>query len=168
MNSATSCCKGKKVTDALKFLNNIELNEQLNIFENDLLNVIYSESPSKELHLVYLKGAMHCYKNEWYVKGAEICQIACTVLRTPMILTLLAKCLIKIGELETAESALNEANVMDIKNEEVWAYLTVVNIKMGNFGEAKVCYIRALEYGLQTEMKNEINTLFGKELDILI
>ncbi|KAE9536784.1 hypothetical protein AGLY_006846 [Aphis glycines] len=138
--------KYKKVTDALKFLNDIELNEQLDIFENDLLHIIYSEPPSKELHLIYLKGAMHCYKNEWYVKGAEICQIACTVLRTPMILTLLAKCLIQISEFETAESALNEANVMDIKNEEVWAYLTVVNIKMGNVSEAKVCYIRALEY----------------------
>ncbi|XP_027848014.2 uncharacterized protein LOC114127870 isoform X6 [Aphis gossypii] len=160
--------KYKKVTDALKFLNDIELNEQLDIFENDLLHIIYSEPPSKELHLIYLKGAIHCYKNEWYVKGAEICQIACTVLRTPMILTLLAKCLIQISEFETAESALNEANVMDIKNEEVWAYLTVVNIKMGNVSEAKVCYIRALECGLQTEMKNEINKLFGKELDILI
>jgi len=52
---------------------------------------------------------------------------------------------IQIGEFETAESALNEANVMDIKNEEVWAYLTVVNIKMRNANEAKVCYIRALE-----------------------
>jgi len=52
---------------------------------------------------------------------------------------------IQISEFETAESALNEANVMDIKNEEVWAYLTVVNIKMGNVSEAKVCYIRALE-----------------------
>lgn len=47
--------------------------------------------------------------------------------------------------MKTAESALDEANVMDIKNEEVWAYLTVVNIKMGNDDEAKVCYARALE-----------------------
>jgi len=86
----------KKVTDALKFLNDIELNERLDVFENDLLHIIFSEAPGKELHLVYLKGAMHCYKNKWYIKGAEICQIACTVLRTPMILILLAKCLIQV------------------------------------------------------------------------
>ncbi|KAL4091175.1 hypothetical protein QTP88_025912 [Uroleucon formosanum] len=160
--------KYKKVTDALKFLNDIELNEHLDIFENDLPHIIYSEAPREELHLVYLKAAMHCYKNKWYIKGVEICQIARTVLSTPMILILLAKCLIEIGELETAESALNEANVMDIKNEEVWAYLTVVNIKMGNADEAKVCYMRALECGLQTEKKNELNTLFGKDFDTLI
>ncbi|XP_022180108.1 cilia- and flagella-associated protein 70-like [Myzus persicae] len=146
--------KYKKVTDVLKFLNDIELNEQLDIFENDLLHIIYSETPCEELHLIYLKGAMHCYKNKFYIKGVEICQIACTVLRTPMILTLLAKCLIQIGELETAESALDEANVMDIKNEEVWAYLTVVNIKMGNADEAKMCYMRALEETIEQFLGN--------------
>jgi len=86
----------KKVTDTLKFLNDIELNEQLDIFENDLPQIIYSEAPCEELHLVYLKAAMHCYKNKWYIKGAEICQIARTVLNTPMILILLAKCLIEV------------------------------------------------------------------------
>lgn len=85
-----------KVTDVLKFLNDIELKERFDIFENDFEHVIYSGEPSEELHLVYLKGAMHCYKNKWYVKGAEICQIACSVLRTPMVLTLLAKCLIQV------------------------------------------------------------------------
>lgn len=86
----------KKVTDTLKFLNDIELKEPPDSFENDLVHIIYSEEPCEELHLVYLKGAMYCYKNKWYVKGAEICQIACSVLRTPMILTLLAKCLIQV------------------------------------------------------------------------
>jgi Flp pilus assembly protein TadD len=47
--------------------------------------------------------------------------------------------------LEAAEEALNEANLMDVKNEEVWAYLTIVNIRMGNADEAKVCYTQALE-----------------------
>lgn len=64
--------------------------------ENDWLYVIYAEVPRKELHLLYLKGAQHCYTTKLYAKGVEICQMAYNVLRTPMILTLLAKCLIEV------------------------------------------------------------------------
>lgn len=51
----------------------------------------------------------------------------------------------QMGEIEAAEEALNEANFMDIKNDEVWANLTVINVKMGNADEAKICYTKALE-----------------------
>lgn len=47
--------------------------------------------------------------------------------------------------MKSAECALDEANFMDTKNEEVWAYLTVVNHEMGNIKESKICYKRALE-----------------------
>jgi len=50
-----------------------------------------------------------------------------------------------MGELETAEDALNEANIMDVMNEDIWAYLTVVNIKLGYLDAAKVCYEEALK-----------------------
>lgn len=50
-----------------------------------------------------------------------------------------------MGDLETAEDALAKANVMDIKNEEIWEHLAVVNVKMGNVDEAKICYAQALK-----------------------
>lgn len=58
-----------------------------------------------------------------------------------------------MGEVETAENVLNEANAMDVRDEEVWAYLTVVNIEMGNIKVAKICYQEALKvYYLQITM----------------
>jgi len=55
-----------------------------------------------------------------------------------------------MGEVETAENVLNEANAVDVRDEEVWAYLTMVNIKMGNTKIAKICYQEALKvYHLQ-------------------
>lgn len=85
-----------KITGALRCLNHIELNEPLVVLENDLLDVKYAKKPCKELHLVYLKAALYCYNTGQYAKGANICQIACTVLRTPALYTLLAKCLIQV------------------------------------------------------------------------
>ncbi|VVC32793.1 Tetratricopeptide-like helical domain [Cinara cedri] len=153
----------KKIGNALKFLNYIELNGPPDVLEKVLSQVTDARTPpSDELHLVYLNCARYCYEHARYAKGAEICQIACAVVRTPMIFTLLAKCLIKIGEIEAAEVALNEANFMDVKNDEVWAYLTVVNVEMGNVDEAKVCYTKALECGLKPKMKKEIEILFRK------
>lgn len=92
----------KKVGDALNCLNCIQLKESPEVLENVLSQVVNAQTPpSKELHLVYLKYARYYYEDEHYVKAMEICQTACTVLRTPMILTLLAKCLIKVSTYDT-------------------------------------------------------------------
>lgn len=86
----------KKTTDVLECVNVLDLNKSQDILGNDGLYIIYTNVPCKELHLVYLKGALHCYTTKLYAKGVEICQIACNVRRTPMILTLLAKCSIEV------------------------------------------------------------------------
>lgn len=86
----------KTIFGVLECVNVLDLNESQDILENDWLYAIYTGVPCKELHLVYLKGALHCYTTKLYAKGVQICQIASNVRRTPMILILLAKCSIEV------------------------------------------------------------------------
>uniref|UniRef100_A0A2S2QDZ2 Uncharacterized protein n=1 Tax=Sipha flava TaxID=143950 RepID=A0A2S2QDZ2_9HEMI len=99
--------KYEKCFDALRYLNDIELNESMDVLKNYLLQVIHTEKPRKELHLVYLKCALRCYTNKWYARGTEICRIAGNVLRTPMVFTLLAKCLIEYGLKQEMKKEIN-------------------------------------------------------------
>ncbi|XP_050525850.1 uncharacterized protein LOC126896802 [Daktulosphaira vitifoliae] len=132
--------KNKKNVDALKCLNDIELKNQSCTLETFILSFDRVHNVTKEDHLIYLKSAQLYFREGFYTRAAEICLVACTVLRTPMLLCLLGKSLIKIGLVEIAKKVLSEANLMDNKNEEIWKELSLINIKLENTKQMNICY----------------------------
>ncbi|XP_050425337.1 uncharacterized protein LOC126836188 [Adelges cooleyi] len=149
----------KEAMDMLRCLNDIEMNNRIDTMEKYLLSINEIKNARKEHHLIYLKGAQYYFDKECYTRAAEICLVACTVLWTPMILILLGKSLLKIGEVEVSENALAEANVIDNKNGEIWAYLAMANFKLGNIRRAKLCYEKALMHGVKEKDTQEIDKL---------
>eukprot|EP00294_Goniomonas_avonlea_P015363 CAMPEP_0114552462 /NCGR_PEP_ID=MMETSP0114-20121206/7136_1 /TAXON_ID=31324 /ORGANISM="Goniomonas sp, Strain m" /LENGTH=1116 /DNA_ID=CAMNT_0001737337 /DNA_START=11 /DNA_END=3361 /DNA_ORIENTATION=+ len=55
-----------------------------------------------------------------------------------------------MAQYQEAEEALAEANIMDSHNPEVWGWLAILNLKVGQIQEADTAYREALKNGLQT------------------
>jgi tetratricopeptide (TPR) repeat protein len=69
----------------------------------------------------------------------------------------------RLGEYESAEEALNEANLLDIENPQVWGYLTVLCILMGRKNQALECLNEFIKTNFNDlELLEEIGDLFFK------
>lgn len=80
---------------------------------------------------------------------------------------------LRLGELNYAEDALSQANILDNLNPRVWAYMTVLCLTIGKERkvQAELCFREALKTELKdNEVLEEIGDLYVKEacLDLAI
>jgi tetratricopeptide (TPR) repeat protein len=69
----------------------------------------------------------------------------------------------RLGEYESAEESLNEANLLDIENPQVWGYLTILCILMERKNQALECLNEFIKGNYNDlEMLEEIGDLFFK------
>ena len=53
-----------------------------------------------------------------------------------------------------AEKSFNEANLLNYKDAETWAYLALINVEKKDRFAAKVCWAQAKLYGLKNVFEN--------------
>ena len=71
--------------------------------------------------------------------------------------------LMKLGEYASAEEALNEANLLDVENPTIWAYLCVYCIQVGRKYQAFECLNELMKMKLKdVKLLEEIGDLFSK------
>ena len=68
---------------------------------------------------------------------------------------------LRLGEYESAEEALNEANLLDIENSELWAYITILCLRTARKNQALECLneLEKCNYN-NIEILEEIGDLF--------
>ncbi len=74
--------------------------------------------------------------------------------------------LMKIGEYESAEEALNEANLLDVENPNIWAYLCIYSILVKRPFQAAECLNELMNFDFRdVDLLDEIAVSFCKNGD---
>ena len=83
-------------------------------------------------------------------EAISVLLFACSVYSSSTLFALLGVSLLRLDRLADAEEALVEANLLDYRNPEVWAYLSLLCLTSGPFRveEADKCLFQALRLGL--------------------
>eukprot|EP00794_Sanderia_malayensis_P017853 gene17853-19636_t len=118
------------------------------------------EVDAQDLHTLYLRLSMMYLKEEQFLKAKKMYLEACS--RRPSCISWLGAGVssYRLEQLPEAEMALNEANILDNQNHDVWAYLTLVCTKQKRFLEAEQCYKYALKTLLVlTRAKDKFRTI---------
>ncbi|XP_063286834.1 cilia- and flagella-associated protein 70 [Pelobates fuscus] len=115
---------------------------------------------ASEMHPVFLRlGSIYLEEGE-YEKAKNTYLMACK--RSPTCLSWLGVGIAcyRLDEMEEAEGALSEANVLNNHNPEVWGYLALICLKTGKQQEAEQCYKYTSKLNLQnTSLLAEIRQL---------
>jgi tetratricopeptide (TPR) repeat protein len=75
--------------------------------------------------------------------------------------------LMKLGEYQSAEEALNEANLLDVENPTIWAYLCIFCILVGRKSQAYECLNELMKMKMDdVKLLEEIADLLSKNGDL--
>ncbi|CAH8839727.1 unnamed protein product [Trichobilharzia szidati] len=116
--------------------------------------------PPKDQHSLFMRLGSIYLQEQKYLEAKDIYLRACK--HSPTCATWLGvgKACFRLGELENAEEALTEANYINNRNPEVWAYLSMVCLKTNRRTEAEQSFKYAIKTKLEdNELLNEIQAL---------
>lgn len=112
---------------------------------------------------VYMDLGYSFFKLEQWDEARKIFLKGCTVVPTSPALWLAAgMAYFYAGDLEHAELALVEGNVLDTANFKIWAYLTLVCLKAERHEEAEVSYQQGLKCIVDPELLITVAQGFAK------
>ncbi|KAL2623491.1 hypothetical protein R1flu_003696 [Riccia fluitans] len=102
---------------------------------------------------VYLEIGMAYFKLSEFDQARKTFLRGCTVKPTSPSLWLAAGIAYYfLGDMKHAELALVEGNVLDVQNFQIWAYLTLVCLRMGRVEEAENSFQQALKTSLDPQL----------------
>ncbi|EDO49095.1 predicted protein [Nematostella vectensis] len=106
---------------------------------------------ASDMHAIYLRLASIYLEKGQFQEAKSTFLKAC--MRSPSCVSWLGVGIAcyRLGELMEAEDALSEANILNNKDPEVWAYLSLVCLQTGRQLEAEQSY----KYGLKLNLKDE-------------
>uniref|UniRef100_A0A5K4ET78 Putative o-linked n-acetylglucosamine transferase, ogt n=1 Tax=Schistosoma mansoni TaxID=6183 RepID=A0A5K4ET78_SCHMA len=134
-----------------------DLNAARSCYERCLCLITW---PPKDQHILLLRLGSIYLQELKYKEAKDIYLRACK--NSPTCATWLGvgKACYRLEELENAEEALTEANYINNRNPEVWAYLSMICLKTNRRTEAEQSFKYCIKMKLNdTELLNEIHTL---------
>ena len=123
------------------------------------------------IHAIYLRLAtIYLEKDLRYEAAKETFLKLCK--RSPSCVTWLGAgvACYRLNALLDAEQALNEANILDNRNAEVWSYLSLVCLRQKRHLEGEQCYKYAVKLGLANQALKEeiIQTMVDTDFDMSV
>ncbi|CAH8290935.1 unnamed protein product [Schistosoma turkestanicum] len=134
-----------------------DLNAARSCYERCLALITW---PPKDQHILFVRLGSIYLQELKYKEAKDIYLRACK--NSPTCITWLGvgKACYRLGELENAEEAFTEANYINNRNPEVWAYLSMICLKTNRRTEAEQSFKYCIKMKLNnTELLNEIHTL---------
>eukprot|EP00112_Aurelia_sp_Birch-Aquarium-sp1_P022072 Seg6102.1 transcript_id=Seg6102.1/GoldUCD/mRNA.D3Y31 product="Cilia- and flagella-associated protein 70" protein_id=Seg6102.1/GoldUCD/D3Y31 len=151
--NAENCLKLKHENpDAWTILGHLQfLTGQLHDAKEAYERSLAYANDAKDIHSLYLRLATIYIKEEEFDKAKQLYLRACEDSATCMTWLGVGVSSFELGEFAEAEHALNEANILDNHNSEVWAYLALVCLQQKRHLEAEQCYKFAIKTGLKDD-----------------
>ncbi|KAK4469221.1 hypothetical protein MN116_006795 [Schistosoma mekongi] len=116
--------------------------------------------PPKDQHILLLRLGSIYLQEQKYHEAKDIYLRACKNCPTCATWLGVGKACYRLEELDDAEEALTEANYINNRNPEVWAYLSMICLKTNRRTEAEQSYKYCIKMKLNdTSLLNEIHTL---------
>ncbi|CAH8499327.1 unnamed protein product [Schistosoma intercalatum] len=134
-----------------------DLNAARSCYERCLCLITW---PPKDQHILLLRLGSIYLQQLKYKEAKDIYLRACKSSPTCATWLGVGKACYRLEELENAEEALTEANYINNRNPEVWAYLSMICLKTNRCTEAEQSFKYCIKMKLNdTELLNEIHTL---------
>lgn len=125
--------------------------------------MIESFNRPEDIHLVYVNCSNALSKLGDDQTARKLILLACKQHQSPYVWFSAGKLYFYENDLLSAEECFNEANMKDNRYPEVWAYLTLVNLKLSRMHEAEQCYQQAIKSQLDDQvLLGNINAEFAK------
>jgi Flp pilus assembly protein TadD len=101
---------------------------------------------------IFVQGGNLLISTGRFNEAVSMLLFACSVYSSSTLFSLLGVSLLRLDRLAEAEDALIEANLLDYRNPEVWAYLSLLCLTSGPFRteESDRCLFQALRLGLSS------------------
>ncbi|KAF5285616.1 hypothetical protein FQR65_LT13097 [Abscondita terminalis] len=131
--------------------------ENLTYAKEEYIRVLEMFNRPTDMHLVYIYLALIFERLDDRHQSRKLLLLVCKHSPTPY--TWLAAALIYYAQrdLISAEQCLLQANLCDNRLAEVWGYLVIINLELGNFYEAEMCYKQTKKNKIEnTELLNKI------------
>ena len=106
-----------------------------------------------DIHMVYLYGALAFDDAGDSQMARKLTLLACKYSPTPQTWLQAGGHYFKQKDLLSAEACLTQANMCDNRLPEVWAYLALVNIVLGNKHESELCLNQAFKVSCINDLK---------------
>lgn len=117
--------------------------------------VTYEQSPDNP-SVVFIRLADILLNECAYADALRHYLMACEVCPTALAWTGVGICSLRLGQLDQAEDALAEANLLDPLNSEVWGYLSLLCLQTGRKLEAE----QSFKFASKLKLRN--NELMGE------
>lgn len=130
--------------------------DKLKEAKEEYLRIIESFDRPDDIHLVYTNCADILAKLGDDQKARKLILTTCKYHQTPHVWFSVGKLYFQQNDLLSAEECFNEANMLDNRHSQVWAYLTLVNLKLNRMHESEQCYQQAVKSKLDDEELNKI------------
>ncbi|CAF0849700.1 unnamed protein product [Brachionus calyciflorus] len=122
--------------------------------------LLFPELPSNQTHAIYIRLASIYLKEENYEEAKKLFLYPCKNSPSCMSWLGVGICCYRLELLEEAKNALAEANILNNKAPEVWAYLSLICLKTNKPLEAEQAYKYAIKLNLDNpELLDEIHLL---------
>lgn len=123
----------------------------------------FSELPLDQTHSIYIRLASIYLKEENFEDSKKLFLYPCKSTASCMSWLGVGICSYRLDQLDEAKSALCEANILNNKAPEVWAYLSLICLKTNKPLEAEQAYKYAIKLNLDNpELLEEIRDLQEK------
>ena len=116
-----------------------------------------------DLELMVKLGKIYIENQQWYESKVVYKQILRNNIEHSFAWLYLGFSLTKLGEYEEAEKALRQANLLDVENPLIWAYLTIFNLSTNRKYQALECLNELNKVNFNNiNLLNEIAEMFLK------
>ena len=114
-----------------------------------------------DLEMLVKLGTIYIKNKQWYDAKVIFKQILRDNVEHSFGWRYLGFALTKLGEYEEAEKALRRANLLDVENPVIWAYLTIYSLSTGKKNQALECLNELSKVNFNdTDLLKEIGNLF--------
>ena len=143
------------VAKCSNYIDNLGASEVITAYSQAIAEVRSWNEASQDMKSIPLSGFIEVGKlliaNNRYTEALDAMMLGCSVYSSSSLFLLVGICCLRLDRLVDAEDALQEANLLDNRNPEVWAFLSILCLSTGGahrMHEAEKSLEQALRLGL--------------------